>query len=71
MAVFASLVVVQFTPSPPATGPQIRVQEIPAWGEGETLNEAVVNLRDAVLDYAAASGQGDALARLLLPGERG
>ena len=68
MTVFASPVAAQLIPGLVKHRPAVRAQVIPAWGEGETVDEAVANLCDAVLDYATASGQGDALARLLLPG---
>ena len=44
-----------------------RVPDIPAYGEGETEQEAINDLREALTGYIEAFGIEDALARLNLP----
>ena len=44
-----------------------RIPDIPAYGEGETEDEAVRDLKEAVRGYIDAFGLDDALARLTKP----
>ena len=44
-----------------------RVPDIPAYGEGATEDEALADLREALLAYVEAFGVEDALARLNQP----
>jgi predicted RNase H-like HicB family nuclease len=41
-----------------------RVPDIPAYGEGETEEEAIADLKEALEGYIATFGLEDALARL-------
>ncbi len=43
-----------------------RLPGIPAYGEGETEEEAIADLREALQGYVEAFGLEDALARLKL-----
>jgi predicted RNase H-like HicB family nuclease len=45
-----------------------RVPDIPAYGEGETEEEAIADLREALRAYIEAFGIDDAVARLNPPG---
>jgi predicted RNase H-like HicB family nuclease len=44
-----------------------RVPDIPAYGEGETEEEAITDLREALRAYIEAFGIEDAVARLNAP----
>lgn len=44
-----------------------RLPDIPAYGEGETADEAIADLREAVRGYIEAFGLDDAVARLSTP----
>lgn len=44
-----------------------RLPDIPAYGEGETEEEAVADLKEALCGYIEAFGLEDALARLVQP----
>jgi predicted RNase H-like HicB family nuclease len=44
-----------------------RVPDIPAYGEGDTEDAAIVDLREALAAYIEAFGAADALARLNQP----
>ena len=44
-----------------------RVPDIPAYGEGETEDEAIADLREALKAYVQAFGPEDALARVNEP----
>ena len=44
-----------------------RVPDIPAYGEGATEDEAIADLREALLGYIEAFGLAAALARLNQP----
>ncbi len=44
-----------------------RVPDIPAYGEGETEEEAIADLKEALEGYIDAFGLEDALARLSTP----
>jgi predicted RNase H-like HicB family nuclease len=47
-----------------------RVPDIPAYGEGETEEEAIADLKEALEGYIATFGLEDALARLTMPSLR-
>ena len=44
-----------------------RMPDIPAYGEGETEDEAIADLREALRGYIEAFGLEDALARINSP----
>jgi predicted RNase H-like HicB family nuclease len=44
-----------------------RVPDIPAYGEGDTEEEAIADLREALLAYVDAFGLEDTLGRLNQP----
>lgn len=44
-----------------------RLPDIPAYGEGETADEAIADLREAVRGYIEAFGLDDAITRLSTP----
>ena len=46
-----------------------RAPDLPAYGEGETEEEAIADLREAIRGYIEAFGLDDALARLSSPME--
>lgn len=46
-----------------------RIPDIPAYGEGETEQEAIDDLREAIRGYIEAYGLEDALARVTTPSE--
>jgi predicted RNase H-like HicB family nuclease len=44
-----------------------RVPDLPAYGEGETEEEAIADLREAIRGYIETFGLADALARISGP----
>ena len=58
---------VEIIPDTEQGGFTARVPDIPAYGEGDTEEEAVGDLREALLAYVEAFGLEDALARLNPP----
>lgn len=51
-----SSLVVEISPDPEEGGFTARVPDIPAYGEGETEDEAIADLREALLGYIEAFG---------------
>jgi predicted RNase H-like HicB family nuclease len=51
----------------PEFGGFTRVPDIPAYGEGETEEEAIADLREALRGYVETFGLEDALARVNAP----
>lgn len=47
-----------------------RVPDIPAYGEGETQDEAIADLREALRGYVETFGLQDAMARVSSPAVR-
>ena len=60
-------IAVELIPDPGEGGYTARVPEIPAYGEGETEEEAIADLRVALQGYIETFGLEDALARLSTP----
>jgi predicted RNase H-like HicB family nuclease len=60
-------IAVELIPDPEQGGFTARIPDIPAYGEGETEEEAIADLREAVLGYAEAFGLEDALMRISSP----
>ena len=58
---------VEIIPDAEQGGYTARVPDIPAYGEGDTEEEAINDLREALLAYVEAYGVQDALARLNQP----
>ncbi len=52
---------------PELGGYTARVPDIPAYGEGETEEEAIADLKEALAAYVEAFGLDDAMARLNPP----
>jgi predicted RNase H-like HicB family nuclease len=63
-------VVVELIPDEELGGFTARIPDIPAYGEGETEEEAIADLREALRGYVEVFGLEDALGRLLRPGIR-
>jgi predicted RNase H-like HicB family nuclease len=62
-----SRVAVELIPDPEQGGFTARIPDIPAYGEGETEEEAIADLREAVRGYIEAFGLEDALMRISSP----
>ena len=58
---------VELIPDPVQGGFTARVPDIPAYGEGATEDEAIADLRQALLGYVEIYGMQDALSRLNAP----
>ena len=58
---------VEIIPDEEQGGFTARVPDIPAYGEGDTADEAIADLKEALLAYVEAFGLEDALARLNAP----
>lgn len=58
---------VEIIPDPEQGGFTARVPDIPAYGEGETEDEAVADLKEALAAYVEAFGLEDALSRVNAP----
>jgi predicted RNase H-like HicB family nuclease len=63
-------VTIEVLPDPEVGGFTARIPNIPAYGEGETEDEAIADLKDAVRGYIEAFGIEDALARVSSPAIR-
>jgi predicted RNase H-like HicB family nuclease len=61
---------VEIIPDPELGGFTARVPDIPAYGEGETEEEALADLKEALQGYIEAFGLADALARVSSPAIR-
>jgi len=60
-------ITVELIPDPEQGGFTARVPDIPAYGEGETEQEAIADLKEAVRGYIESYGLDDALSRLTAP----
>ena len=58
---------VELIPDPELGGFTARVPDIPAYGEGDTEEEAIGDLKQALCAYVEAFGLDDAMARLNPP----
>lgn len=61
---------IELIPDPEEGGFTARVPDIPAYGEGETEDEAIADLREALRGYIEAFGLEDAKARVSEPAVR-
>ena len=62
-----SEIVVELIPDMEQGGFTARIPDIPAYGEGETEEDAIADLKEAVCGYIEAFGLDDALARIASP----
>ncbi len=62
-----SEIAVELIPDSEQGGFTARIPDIPAYGEGETEEEAIADLREAIRGYIEAFGLDDALVRIALP----
>ena len=58
---------IELIPDPDEGGFTAHVPDIPAYGEGETEDDAIADLKEALLAYIDAYGVDDAVARLNPP----
>ena len=65
-----SRLTVEIIPDPEEGGYTARVPDIPAYGEGETEDEAIEDLREALRGYIETFGLEDALSRVSQPSLR-
>jgi predicted RNase H-like HicB family nuclease len=61
---------IEIIPDPDQGGFTARLPDIPAYGEGETENEAIDDLKEALRGYVETFGLEDALSRLSHPALR-
>ncbi len=61
------MVTIELIPDPEQGGFTARVPDIPAYGEGETEEEAIADLKEALRGYIEAFGIEDALGRMSVP----
>jgi predicted RNase H-like HicB family nuclease len=60
-------VVVELIPDVDEGGYTARIPDIPAYGEGDTEDEAIADLKEAIRGYIETFGLEDAMARLASP----
>jgi predicted RNase H-like HicB family nuclease len=58
---------IELIPDSAQGGYTARVPDVPAYGEGETQDEAIADLKEALRGYIEAFGLEDALSRLSAP----
>ena len=61
------LITIELIPDRDFGGFTARVPDLPAYGEGETEEEAIDDLKEAVRGYIETFGLADALARISAP----
>jgi predicted RNase H-like HicB family nuclease len=61
---------VELIPDPEQGGFTARLPDIPTYGEGDTEDEAIADLREALRGYIETFGLDDALSRLCVPSVR-
>lgn len=62
-----SQLVIELLPDPEQGGYTARLPDIPAYGEGETEQEAIADLKEALRGYVEVYGLDDARARVSAP----
>lgn len=62
--------VVEIIPDPDMGGFTARVPDIPAYGEGETEEQAMADLKEALRGYIETFGLDEAVARVMSPAVR-
>jgi predicted RNase H-like HicB family nuclease len=63
-------VTIELIPDPNQGGFTARLPDIPAYGEGETEDEAIADLKEALAGYVETYGLEDALSRITQPSLR-
>jgi predicted RNase H-like HicB family nuclease len=63
-------VTIELIPDPEQGGFTARLPDIPAYGEGETEDEAIADLKEALAGYVETYGLEDALSRVSQPALR-
>jgi len=58
---------VELIDDPEQGGFTARIPDLAAYGEGDTEDEAIADLKEAVLGYVEAFGLEDALSRIVTP----
>ena len=61
---------VELIPDPEQGGFTARIPDIPAYGEGETEDEALADLKEALVGYIESFGLEDAVSRVVSPSVR-
>ena len=61
------MITIELIPDPDLGGFTARLPDIPAYGEGETEEQAISDLREALRGYIETFGLEDALARISSP----
>ena len=61
---------IELIPDPELGGFTARLPDVPAYGEGETEEAAIADLREALRAYIEAFGLEDATSRIVLPSLR-
>ncbi|MCY2987756.1 MAG: type II toxin-antitoxin system HicB family antitoxin [Planctomycetota bacterium] len=61
------MITVELIPAPDEGGYTARLPDIPAYGEGETEDAAIADLKEALRGYIETFGPDDALARISSP----
>jgi predicted RNase H-like HicB family nuclease len=61
---------IEIIPDPDQGGFTARLPDIPAYGEGETENEAIEDLKEALRGYMETFGLDDAMSRVAQPSLR-
>jgi predicted RNase H-like HicB family nuclease len=59
--------IIELIADPQEGGFTARLPDIPAYGEGETEEEAIADLQDALKGYIQTFGLEDAMSRLVSP----
>ncbi len=61
------MLAIELISDPEQGGFTARVPDIPAYGEGETAEQAISDLREALIGYIESFGLDDAMSRVLMP----
>ncbi len=61
------MLAIELIPDPEQGGYTARLPDVPAYGEGETPEEAIADLREALQGYIETFGLDDAMARVSTP----
>ena len=61
------MITVELIPDPDEGGYTARIPDIPAYGEGQTEEAAIADLKEALCGYIETFGLDDALARISSP----
>jgi predicted RNase H-like HicB family nuclease len=61
------MLAIELIPDPEQGGYTARVPDIPAYGEGETPDAAIADLREALRGYIESFGLEDAISRVTTP----